>query len=200
MRKIPRSFYTREDVLTISKELLGKVLVTNIEGKRTAGVIVETEAYKGAIDRASHAYGNRRTKRTEVMFGQGGLVYVYLCYGMHHLFNVITNKKEVAEAVLVRALEPLEGMEHMLVRRKMKKIAPTLTSGPGSLSQAMGINTGHYGLDLLSDTIWIEENESTSNGFEILESPRVGVDYAGEDAKLPYRFRVKGNRWVSPAK
>jgi DNA-3-methyladenine glycosylase len=190
MAKLPLNFYLREDVVQISKDLLGKYLFTNIDGETTAGIITETEAYAGAIDKASHAYKNRRTNRTEVMFGQGGTSYVYLCYGIHHLFNVVTNNEGTPHAILVRAIKPVEGIETILRRRKMETLKPNVSAGPGTVSQALGITTKHTGLYLLEDTIWIEDRGLIVPESGITIGPRVGIDYAEEDALLPYRFRV----------
>lgn len=200
MSKLPPSFYLREDVVQISKELLGKILFTKINGQLSGGMIVETEAYAGAIDRASHAFNNRKTKRTEVFYEQGGVAYIYLCYGIHHLFNIITNQKNIPHAVLIRAIEPTVGIELMLKRRKKKKLDWALTAGPGSLSEALGIKTKHTGISLSGKTIWLEEKNISFSEKEIVASPRVGVHYAGKDAKLPWRFRVKNNDWTSKAK
>lgn len=200
MQKLDRSFYLRADVIQIAKDLLGKYLFTNIEGKITAGKIVETEAYCGKTDKACHAYLNRYTHRTKIMFEEGGRAYVYLCYGMHSLFNVVTNVKGEADAVLIRAIEPVEGIATMLQRRGLDRLKPQLTAGPGALSQALGITQKHYGEILWGDTIWIAENQLAKENFEILTSTRVGIAYAQEDAYLPWRFRIKGNLWVSKAK
>ena len=205
MSKLGIDFYQGEDVLAISRQLLGKVLCTNFNGSLTTGIIVETEAYAGVADRASHAYGGRRTNRTEVMYSPPGTAYVYLCYGIHHLFNVGTNLEGVPHAVLIRAIEPIEGIDIMLQRRKMSKLLPKLTAGPGILSQALGISTQHSGISLLGDNIWIEnyhpsDRSKRSDGYDIISSPRVGCQYAGKDAHNPWRFRIKGNKWVSPAK
>jgi len=191
--KLPRSFYIREDVVQIAKELLGKVLITDIDGKVTAGRIVETEAYCGRGDKACHANG-KRTPRTEVMYGEGGHAYVYLCYGIHHLVNVVTNIEGQADAVLIRALEPLDGKEIMQERRKFTKAK--LASGPGTLSQAMGIHVSMTGADLLSDEIWIGLTNEAEE-FRILADTRIGVEYAEEDALRPWRFVIAGNRFVS---
>lgn len=191
--KLPRSFYLRTDVVTIAKELLGKALVTQIDGAVTAGKIVETEAYCGRGDKACHANG-KRTPRTEVMYGEGGHAYVYLCYGIHHLINVVTNKEGQADAVLIRALEPLEGHDIMTYRRNNTKAK--LASGPGTLSQAMGIDVSMTGTDLLSDQIWIAAPAS-HEPFNILSGTRIGVDYAEEDALRPWRFIIEGNKYVS---
>lgn len=198
--KLPKSFYTRTDVIEISRDLLGKVLCTYIDGLFTSGIIVETEAYCGDRDKASHAHLKRRTKRTEVMFHEGGKAYVYLVYGIHHLFNIVTNVEGTADAVLVRAIQPQEGADIMLQRRKLKKMAYKLSAGPGILSQAMGINKKHYGVSLLEDLIWIEDRHNDVADDAIIASPRVGIDYAEEDALLPWRFRIRDNPWTSPAK
>ncbi|GEP94629.1 DNA-3-methyladenine glycosylase [Chitinophaga cymbidii] len=199
MTKLENSFYERPDVLKIAQELLGKLLVTEIGGRRTSGRIVETEAYRGATDRASHAWNNRRTRRTEVMYGAGGVAYVYLCYGIHHLFNVVTNVKDVPHAVLVRGLEPVEGIDTMLWRCGKQKLDTTLTAGPGSLSKALGITTELTGESLSGNVLWIEDALRVPRK-EIVAGTRVGVAYALDDAYLPYRFSVRGNPWVSKGK
>ena len=188
--KLQKDFYIREDVVLIAKELLGKVLITNFNGAISAGIITETEAYAGINDRASHAFGGRRTARTETMYATGGTAYVYLCYGIHHLFNVVTNKKDIPHSVLIRAIKPIEGMDVILKRRKQKEISNKLSSGPGTLSQALGIQTSHSGENLLGNKIWIEDRGINFSDKEIIKSPRIGVDYAGADALLPYRFFV----------
>src|SRR6476659_513981 len=196
-KKLGSEFYKRKDVAKIAKELLGKILVTNWDGVVTSGRIVECEAYEGVIDKASHASGGRRTRRNEIMYGEGGYAYVYLCYGIHHLFNVVTNFHEVPHAILIRALDPIEGVREMLLRTSKKKLDDTLTRGPGNVSKALGIFTRHSGLSLSDDQIFIADDGGTFSKKEIAASPRVGVDYAGEDALLPYRFYVKGNPYVS---
>jgi DNA-3-methyladenine glycosylase len=198
--KLEAGFYRNANVVQVSMDLLGKVLVTNFNGLRCSGMIVETEAYAGVNDRASHAWGGRHTNRTRTIYEKGGIAYVYLCYGIHHLFNVVTNSKGVPHAVLVRALEPLEGIDVMLERRKKPKLDHTLTSGPGSLSEAMGIHYSHSGLSLLGKEVWIEDRGIVVKKSEVIASPRVGVAYAKEDALLPYRFRIKNNPWTSKAK
>ncbi|HTM67100.1 MAG TPA: DNA-3-methyladenine glycosylase [Flavipsychrobacter sp.] len=197
---LPDSFYQRPDVVAIAKELLGKVLVTNFDGQYTSGLIVETEAYKGAADKASHAFGNRRTNRTEVMYGHGGVAYVYLCYGIHHLFNVVTNVEHIPHAILIRAIEPLEGFELMLERRRKEKLLPNLTAGPGAMSEALGIKTKHTGLNLQGPEISIEDNGIKIPRSQIVSATRVGVAYAQEDALLPYRFYINDNKYVSKGK
>jgi DNA-3-methyladenine glycosylase len=197
MQKIPLSFYQRSDVVKIATELLGKLLITNFDHQQTIGRIVETEAYNGIIDKASHAYNGRRTARTEVMYAGAGTAYVYLCYGIHHLFNVVTNKAGIPHAVLIRALEPVAGTDTMLLRTGKPKQDATLTRGPGNAAKAMGIQTSHTGISLLADEICIAQDDYKLPKQQIISSPRIGVDYAGEDALLPYRFYIKGNQYVS---
>ncbi|MBB6611409.1 DNA-3-methyladenine glycosylase [Pontibacter sp. Tf4] len=195
--KLPREFYTRPNVVQIAQELLGKYLYTTIDGMLTGGMIVETEAYSGENDRACHAHLNRRTARTEIMYHEGGVAYVYLVYGIYNLFNIITNIEGRADAVLVRAIEPEIGLEEMLLRRDMQTIKPNLTAGPGVMSIALGITRKHYGEDLTGNTIWLEDKGITIPDEKIMTVPRIGIDYAGDDALLPWRFYVKGNKWVS---
>lgn len=200
MAKLPLSFYIRPEVVQISRELLGKYLFTNIGGVLTGGMIVETEAYAGSGDRACHAHLNRRTKRTEIMYHEGGVAYVYLVYGLHALFNIITNKEGKADAVLIRAIEPTAGKEEMLRRRRLSTITPQLTAGPGVMAQALGIHPGHYGSDLAGDSIWVEDQGVRVPEADIIAGPRVGINYAGEDALLPWRFRIKESKWTSKAR
>jgi DNA-3-methyladenine glycosylase len=197
---LQQAFYTRTDVVKIAKELLGKFLVTNFDGIYTAGMIVETEAYAGVADKASHAFGNRRTNRTEIMYAEGGTAYVYLCYGIHHLFNVVTNIKDIPHAILIRAVEPVDGITDMLLRRGKDKVQPSLTAGPGAMSMALGIRTSHTGLSLMGNEVWIEDRGIKLPAKDIVSGSRVGVAYAQEDALLPYRFSVKGNPFVSKGK
>jgi len=194
--KLGEEFYQRTDVVKIARDLLGKCLFTRIEGVVTGGVIVETEAYSWR-ERGCHAFGARKTPRNSIMFENGGFAYVYLCYGMHHLFNVVTNRRDTPEAVLVRALEPIEGVDVMRVRRNLPNGTRHLTSGPGKLTKALGISRSFNGKSLLDDEIWIENSgmKLAKNSIEV--GPRIGIDYAGEDALLPWRFSIRGNRWVS---
>jgi len=202
-KKLPLDFYRREDVLAISRELLGKVLFTNLDDGRkegpitTAGVIIETEAYRAPEDKASHAYNDRRTKRTEVMFAAGGVSYVYLCYGIHSLFNVVTGPKDTAHAVLVRAIHPIIGIEHMLKRRNQNTLKSNLTSGPGVLSNALGINTFHNSTDLTGADIWIEDHGYVISSKDIIATPRIGIAYAKEYVDLPWRFVLKNYENIS---
>lgn len=197
MPKLSYSFYQQTDVVDLSIQLLGKQLFTQIDGKLTGGVIVETEAYNGITDKASHAYGNRFTPRTATMYEAGGITYVYLCYGIHHLLNVVTGSKNNPQAVLIRAIEPIEGVNMMLERRKMLSLAPRITAGPGSVAKALGIDKNLNAKDLLGDEIWIEDNGLKIKSELIVPSPRVGVDYAEDHALLPWRFYIKGNPYVS---
>lgn len=195
--KLPETYYLNPDVVALSRDLIGKYLFTCIDGVVTGGYIVETEAYNGVIDRASHAYGNRLTPRTKTMYQAGGVAYVYLCYGIHEMFNIVTNVEGNPNAILIRAIEPTDGLEAMQVRRNMPVIKPTITMGPGSVAKALGISRAVNGFSLQGDTIWIEDRGLTFPDSSVAAVPRVGVDYAGEDALLPYRFYVKGNIYVS---
>ena len=197
MKKLTQDFYRRENVITIAEELMGKLLVTKWDGQLSSGRIVEVEAYEGVIDRASHAHGGRRTERNEVMYGEGGFAYVYLCYGIHHLFNVVTHFKDTPHAILIRALEPVAGISIMLERTGKEKLDPTLTRGPGNVSKAMGIQTRHSGYSLLSKELFLADDGKQFTSREIGRSGRIGVDYAGPHALWPYRLYEKGNPYVS---
>ena len=188
--KLNLDFYLRTDVVQISKDLLGKYLYTNVDGVITGGIILETEAYVGATDKASHAYNNRRTKRTEVMFQEGGVAYVYFCYGMHSLFNVVTNKKDIPHAVLIRAIKPSVGIDTISKRRNKLKIDNKITKGPGNVCKALAIECLHTGESLLENKIWIENKGLIINKNQIISSKRIGVDYAEEDALLEYNFKI----------
>lgn len=189
--KLPLTFYQTEDVVGLAKQLLGKVLCTRINNHYTTGLITETEAYAGVSDKASHAYGGRFTERTSVMYGAGGLGYVYLCYGIHNLFNVVTGPKGTPHALLVRGIKPLEGLDMMLERLSKKTLKKNATNGPGKLTKALGIGRQHNAIELNGQLIWIEDRNITIGEEEIISGPRIGVDYAGEDAILPYRFYIK---------
>lgn len=197
MEKLSLAFYERPDVLKITKELVGKILVTKFHGELTSGRIVEAEAYNGVVDKASHAYAGRRTSRTEVMFGAAGKAYVYLCYGIHHLFNVVTHSEGTPHAVLIRGIEPLEGIDLMLERMQKEKLDNTVGKGPGNVSKALGINTSYTGHSLLSDDLFIADDGFRFPTASVKTTTRVGVAYAAEDALLPYRYYVEGNRFVS---
>lgn len=196
MNKLPRDFYLRPDVLTVSKQLLGKLLVVaGPNQERVSGKIVEVEAYRGPEDRASHAYGGRRTKRTETMYNAGGVAYVYFVYGMYYQFNVVSGVADVPHAILVRALEPVEGIEIMRARRQSHP-DHNLTNGPGKLCIAMGIDKQLDGADLLGDRVWLEDYKTVSPRL-IARGPRIGIDYAEEWIQKPWRFWIRDNRFVS---
>ena len=189
-RILPRDFYVREDVVQIGRELLGKVLCTDVDGILAKAIITETEAYAGVGDRASHAYGGRRTDRTAPMYARGGIAYVYLCYGIHHLFNVVTSREDDPQAVLVRAGYPLVGLDSMYARRGESAAAKNLLSGPGSLARALGIRTNLSGVSLQGERVWIEDHDVRLADDVISVSARIGIDYAGEDVSRPYRFAI----------
>jgi DNA-3-methyladenine glycosylase len=189
MMKIVREFYEREDVVQIAKDLIGKYIFTHFNGEITGGIIIETEAYEGVTDCASHAYGGRRTARTEVMYSIGGTAYVYLCYGMHSLFNIVTNIKGVPHAVLIRGIYPSVGKEMMKLRTQKPELVRGSGIGPGKVSKLLGIHFSQTGIDLLGDEIWLEDRGLVFND-EILTGTRIGVQYSGQDALLPYRFWV----------
>ncbi len=193
--KLPRSFYLRPKVVQIAQDLLGKYLFTNKNGQLTVGKIVETEAYDGRCDKACHAF-LKRTKRTEIMYQEGGIAYVYLCYGIHHLFNIVTNEAGLADAVLIRGIEPVIGEGIMLERRNGNK---NIGAGPGVLTQALEIKKAQTGIDLTGEEIWIA-SENDADEFKMITDIRIGIDYAEEDAFLPWRFYIDGNPWVSKRK
>ena len=185
--KLDKSFYMHDDTVEMARSFLGKVLYTHVSGKVTSGIIIETEAYAGIHDRASHAWGNRHTKRTAPMYQDGGIAYVYLIYGIYSLFNIVTAPAGTPHAILVRAIDPLIGIEIMMERRGSNNISG-LTNGPGKLSTALGIHYSDSGTDLSGNRIWIEDQGIIPDPSQIKTGPRIGVDYAGADANLPYRF------------
>jgi DNA-3-methyladenine glycosylase len=196
-RKLPREFYTRANVLAVARELLGRLLVVPaVDGMRVSGIIVETEAYRGPQDRACHAYGGRRTNRTRTMYEVGGTAYVYFVYGMYHQFNVVTNAEDVPHAVLVRAVEPVEGID-LMRKRRHGRAGESLTSGPGKLCLALGIDRALDRADLLGERVWIEEGRGPIPRSAIAVGPRIGIDYAGEWADRPWRFWIRNSSFVS---
>jgi DNA-3-methyladenine glycosylase len=205
MNKLSREFYLRPDTLEIAQDLLGKLLVVPTEtGERVSAMIVETEAYLGAIDKAAHSYGNRRTKRTETMFALGGTVYIFFIYGMYFQFNVVAGAIDTPHAILIRAVEPVEGVDVMRERRlrknpNSKMTDKNLTSGPGKLCIALGIDKTFNNADLLGDKIWLEDFNTFSTD-QIACGKRIGIDYAEEFAEKPWRFWVKDNSFVSRLK
>lgn len=195
--KLKEDYYLNEDVVSLAKDLLGKVLYTKINDEITAGIIVETEAYFGIKDKASHAYGGRRTNRTETMYGTGGIAYVYLCYGMHNLFNIVSSSENDPHAVLIRGIEPLVGLEIIEERRNMPHTKGALSAGPGSAAKALGIDRTFNAKNLTGDEIWLEDQGIQYQDEDIAATPRVGIAYAKEHALLPWRFFIKGNKYVS---
>ena len=186
MNKIPLNFFLNNNVQQIAQDLLGKIIYTNINGKTTSAIITETEAYQGPEDRASHAYNNRRTKRTEIMYKNGGCCYIYLCYGIHYLFNIVTNTQNIPHAVLIRSAQVHTGLEY-IQKRRGRNIG--LLQGPGNFSKGLGINMNLNGFPLNSNDIWIQD--SPNQHFTIESTTRVGIDYAGKDALLPWRYILK---------
>lgn len=184
-------YFLGDDVVALAKDLLGKYVFTQINGQIAGGIITETEAYKAMIDKASHAFGGRRTKRNEKMYSCGGVAYVYLCYGMHHMLNFVTNGPDIADAVLIRAIHPTHGEELMLQRTGKPRCVPEITCGPGKVCKALGITMEQNGLPLNSEQLWVEDRGIKVPKEQIVSGPRVGVDYAGEDALLPWRFQWK---------
>lgn len=197
MNPLPLSYYQNDDVVFLAKDLLGKKLCTKIDGKLTSGIITETEAYCGRNDKACHANNGKRTARTEVMFQQGGKSYVYLCYGVHNLFNITSNIDGLADAILIRAIQPQDGVEIMLERRNKPSLHKSLSSGPGTLTKALAIDKSFYGADLQGPDVWIEDIGQQLSPSQVVETTRIGVDYAGEDALRPWRFYIKDSDWVS---
>lgn len=195
-KRLGREFYAR-GALVVARGLLGKRLVVpSAGGARVSGDVVETEAYVGPEDRASHAFGGRRTARTETMYARGGTVYVFLVYGMHHQFNVVAASEGVPQAVLVRALEPAEGVELMRERRGTGEDR-RLTSGPGKLCRALAIDRSYNGEDLLGRRVWVEDVGRAVRDEDVSTGPRVGIDYAGDYVSKPWRFWLTGNPFVS---
>ena len=201
MEKLEREFYRRDSVL-VARELLGKVLVHEIGGQKVSARIVEAEAYRGVEDKAAHSYAGRRTPRVEVLYGDPGFAYVFLVYGIHRCFNVVTGEKEVPQAVLIRAAEPVDGVEWMAQKRfgissgQLTKVQrKNLTNGPGKLCEALSINLTANGLDLCGNEIYVEECEGQE--FAVVSAKRVGIDYAEEARDYPWRFYIEGNSCVS---
>ena len=197
MKRLPLSFYKRTDVVTIARELLGKIIVTNINGMRSSGRIVETEAYVAFKDKASHSFNGKRTARNEHMFGAAATSYIYICYGIHQMLNIVTNNKNIPDAVLIRALEPLEGIDVMLQRTGKPALDYTLTRGPGNVGKALGLFKHHSGISLMEESIALYQDGFKLPAEKLGSSKRIGVNYAGDDALLPYRFFVKANPYVS---
>ena len=195
--KLPVEYYHSNNVVALSRDLIGKYLFTCIDGELSGGYIAETEAYAGIIDRASHSFGGKVTPRTQTMYLPGGVAYVYLCYGIHEMFNIVTSVGGEPHAILVRAIVPTDGIDIIMRRRNMDTLKPNITKGPGSVAKALGISRKINALSLQSDTIWVEDRGLSFADTDVAAGPRIGVDYAGEDALLPYRFYLRGNIYVS---
>jgi DNA-3-methyladenine glycosylase len=185
--KIPFSYYQSTDVVHLARNLIGKRIFSRTDGKLTGGIISETEAYAGVNDRASHAFGTRRTDRTKIMYEAGGVSYIYLCYGIHYLFNIVTGPKDIPHAVLIRGIIPETGLDEIRKRRHFVK-ENQLANGPGKVSSCLGINLSHNGMALNGDIIWLEKSSMDNTDEFIIQGKRIGIDYAGQDAELPYRF------------
>lgn len=196
MPKLPISYYLSDDVESIAKSLLGKFLFSSINNEITGGIITETEAYKGVTDKASHAFGGKRTNRTEVMYKQGGIGYVYLCYGVHYLLNVVTAEVDIPHAILIRGIYPLTGVSHMLARTGKSKAGYNLTNGPGKLTKALGVNMSQNGISFRGNELWIEDRGIEIKSQDIETRPRIGVDYAAEDSLLLYRYVLEYKDYI----
>ena len=196
--KIPRAYFQSDDVVFLARDLVGKSLYTSVDGQVTGGIITETEAYAGITDRASHAYGGRRTPRTEVMYRAGGVSYIYLCYGIHFLFNIVTGGQDIPHAVLIRGIWPTMGIDVIRSRRGNMPFEQ-LANGPGKLCSSLKLSLAQNGQALDGDTVWLENKTFEGLDRRILTGRRIGVDYAGRDALLPWRFFVdikKASRWL----
>jgi DNA-3-methyladenine glycosylase len=201
MKMLDREFYNRDTVL-VAKELLGKILVHEINGQRLCAKIVEAEAYMGVTDKAAHSYGGRRTSRVEVMYGKPGFSYVFIIYGMYYCFNTVTREEGTPQAVLIRAVEPIEGIDLMAQNRFKKPYdqltksqIKNLTNGPGKLCGALLIDKGQNGEDLCGNKLYIQEGDHEK--FNIISAKRVGIDYAEEAKDYPWRFYIEDNKYVS---
>ncbi len=197
MEILPLEFYRREDTLQIAKELLGReLIVRGFDDFVTGGIITEVEAYLGGQDKGCHAYGYKKTARNQVMFQAGGVAYVYFCYGMYDMFNIVTHKEGEPHAILIRSVKPTQGKKIILRRRKQSRISPMTSAGPGRLTMALAINRSHNGKSLISEDLYVLEKPAMKD-FEIVATPRIGIAYAEEDAMKPYRFYIKNEPFVS---
>lgn len=196
--RLSEAFYRNPDVLEVARQLLGKCLFARINGELTGGIIVETEAYRGPDDRGSHAWNDRRTPRNEMMYAAGGLVYMYICYGIHDMLNIVTGAEGSSHAVLIRALEPTQGID-VMTRRRMTGDVNRLCKGPGALGRALGLTRADNGVSLQGDRIWIEDAPELPES-QIRTSPRIGMNFEGPYKTIPWRFSIAGNRFVSGRK
>ena len=197
MMKISQSFYQRDDTLLIARELLGKYLFTKVEDKVVGGIIVETEAYLGPEDRGSHSFNNKRTTRNEMMYEAGGVVYMYICYGIHDRLNIVTGTKGSSHAILIRALEPVAGIDTMKMRRGSSVDRIRLCKGPGALGKALGVSKLHNGVSLQGDEVWIEDQGLSISDDDVVSTARVGMNFDGVYKEIPWRYYIKGNKYVS---
>ncbi len=195
--KLPITFYQNDDVVVLSEKLLGKHLFTFIDGELTGGIIVETEAYRGPEDLGSHAYNHRRTQRNEIMYAHGGVVYMYICYGIHDMLNIVTGTEGESHAILIRALQPTVGLDIMRLRRGFDNDDRRLCKGPGALAKALGLNKSFNGVSLTGDEIWIEENGPEVSAELIIACPRIGLNIVEPYKSIPWRFYIKGNKYIS---
>ncbi|MGB4400223.1 MAG: DNA-3-methyladenine glycosylase [Daejeonella sp.] len=195
--KLSLDFYSQADVVSVARQLLGKHLYSKIGGKITGGIIVETEAYRGPDDRGSHAYMDKKTPRTEMMYQAGGVAYMYICYGIHDMLNIVTGTEGMSHAALIRAIEPIEGLDVMRNRRAIFDDDKRLCQGPGALAKAMGLSKLHNGTDLQGDTIWLTDEGLSYSDLEVMAGARVGMNFEGPYKTIPWRFYVKGNAHVS---
>ncbi|MEJ7693728.1 DNA-3-methyladenine glycosylase [Daejeonella sp.] len=195
--KLPLEFYQQTDVVSVARQLLGKHVYSLIDGKLTGGIIVETEAYRGPDDRGSHAYNDKRTTRNEMMYSAGGVAYMYICYGIHDMLNIVTGTDGMSHAALIRAIEPTEGLDIIRIRRGIFDQNRRLCKGPGALANALGLTKVHNGADLQGDAVWLTDESTHYDDDQIIASARVGMNFDGPYKTIPWRFYVKGNQFVS---
>lgn len=195
--KLPESFYQNDDVVSLSQKLLGKYLFTRVDGELTGGIIVETEAYRGPEDVGSHAYNHRRTSRNDIMYSKGGVVYMYICYGIHDMLNIVTGREGESHAILIRALEPTDGLEVMRKRRGFDNDDKRLCKGPGALAKALGLKKVHNGTSLQGDSIWIESRGYEPDTEDVIARPRIGLNIEEPYKSIPWRFYIRSNKFIS---
>lgn len=195
--KLPVGFYRQDDVVSVARDLLGKYVYSLVDGQLTGGIIVETEAYRGPDDRGSHAYNNKRTPRNEMMYSAGGVAYMYICYGIHDMLNIVTGTEGMSHAALIRAIEPIEGLDIMRIRRGVFDQDRRLCQGPGALAKALGLTKLHNGADLQGDIVWLTDHGITYRDEQVVASARVGMNFEGPYKTIPWRFYVRGNQFVS---
>lgn len=195
--KLPVDFYQQSDVVSVARQLLGKHVYSLINGNLTGGIIIETEAYRGPDDRGSHAFNNKRTPRNEMMYRAGGVAYMYICYGIHDMLNIVTGTDGISHAALIRAIEPTEGLEIMRIRRGIFDQDRRLCQGPGALAKALGLTKLHNGEDLQGEALWLTDEGTNFDDDQVIASARVGMNFDGPFKTIPWRFYVRGNPYVS---